>query len=177
MAEYQPGKLATTEMRQPLILGSLRVTLVLGASGPERATAFVPTSTATAVAETARPFTTISVVAEYRSVGRAAEEPLGACAGDSIGPDVGAPVGSGAGAVSDELGADVFGAATGGVDAAGSSGTAREGVGGAVGTVSTGWLGATSVSASACDSAALDHNAAAKATATRALSSRIKGWL
>ena len=75
MAEYQPGKLATTEMRQPLILGSLRVTLVLDASGPERATAFVPTSTATAVAETARPFTTVSVVAEYRSVGRAAEEP------------------------------------------------------------------------------------------------------
>ena len=177
IAEYQPGKLATTEMRQPLILGSLRVTLVLDASGPERATAFVPTSTATAVAETARPFITVSVVAEYRSVGRAAEEPLGACAGDSIGPDVGAPVGSGAGAVSDELGADVFGATTGGVDAAGSSGTTREGAGGAVGTVSTGWLGATSVSASACDSAALDHKVAAKATATKALSSRIKGWL
>ena len=130
MAEYQPGKLATTEMRQPLILGSLRVTLVLDASGPERATAFVPTSTATAVAETARPFTTVSIVAEYRPVGRAAEEPLGACAGDSLGPDVGAPVGNGAGAVSDELGAavsdelgaDSFGATTGGVDAAGSSG-------------------------------------------------------
>jgi hypothetical protein len=185
MAEYHPGKLATTEMRQPLILGSLRVTLVLDASGPERATAFVPTSTATAVAETARPFTTVSVVAEYRSVGRAAEEPLGACAGDSLGPDVGAPVGNGAGAVSDELGAavsdelgaDSFGATTGGVDAAGSSGTTREGAGGAVGTVSTGWLGATSVSASACDSAALDHNVTAKATATRTLSSRVKGCL
>jgi hypothetical protein len=30
--------------------------------------------------------------------------------------------------------------------------------------VSTGWLGATSVSVSACESAALDHNVAAKAT-------------
>jgi hypothetical protein len=181
-AEYQPGKLATTETRQPLILGSLRVTLVLDASGPERATATVPTSTATAVAETARPFTTISVVAECRSCGpRAAEELLGACAGDSIGPDVGAPVCSGAGAVSDELGAaasdelgaDVFGATTGGVDAAGSSGMAREGAGGAVGTVSTGWFGATSVSASACDSAPLDHNVAAMATATKELSMRM----
>ena len=175
MAEYQPGKLATTEMRQPLILGSLRVTLVLDASGPERATTFVPTSTATAVAETARPFTIISVVAECRSCGRAAEEPLAACAGDSIGPGVGAPVGSGAGSASDELGADVFGATTGGVDKVGSSGAAREGAGGAVGTVSTGWPGATSVSISACDSAALDHNVA-KATATKAFSLRIKGW-
>ena len=107
IAEYQPGKVATTDTRQTLIRGSLRVTLALDASGPERATAFVPASTATAVAETARPFTTVSVVAECRSGGRAAEEPLGACAGDSSGPDVGAPVGSGAGAVSDELGADV----------------------------------------------------------------------
>jgi hypothetical protein len=73
MAEYQPGKLANTETRQPLILGSLRVTLALDASGPERATAFVPTSTATAVAETARPFTTVSVVAECRSFGPAAK--------------------------------------------------------------------------------------------------------
>ena len=177
IAEYQPGKVATTDTRQTLIRGSLRVTLALDASGPERATAFVPASTATAVAETARPFTTVSVVAECRSWGRAAEEPLGACAGDSSGPDVGAPVGSGAGAVSDELGADVFGATTGGGDAAGSSGTTREGAGGAIGAVSTGWDGATSVSASACDRAALDHNMAAKATATKALSSRIKGWL
>jgi hypothetical protein len=177
MAEYQPGKLATTDTRQLLIGGSLRVTLVLDATGPERATAFVPTSTATAVAETARPFIIVSVVAECRSRGRAAEERLGACAGDSSGPDAGAPVGSGAGAVSDELGADLFGATTGGVDAAGSSGTAREGAGGIVGAVSTGWLGATSVSASACDSAALDHNVTANATTTKALSSRIKGWL
>ena len=169
IAEYQPGKVATTDTRQALIRGSLRVTLALDASGPERAIAFVPASTATAVAETARPFTTVSVVAECRSGGRAAEEPLGACAGDSSGPDVGAPVGSGAGAVSDELGADV----TGGGDAAGSSGTTREGAG----AVSTGWDGATSVPASACDRAALDHNMAAKATATKALSSRIKGWL
>ena len=173
IAEYQPGKVATTDTRQALIRGSLRVTLALDASGPERATAFVPASTATAVAETARPFTTVSVVAECRSGGRAAEEPLGACAGDSTGRDVGAPVGSGAGAVSDELGADV----TGGGDAAGSSGTTREGAGGTVGAVSTGWDGATSVPASACDRAALDHNMAAKATATKALSSRIKGWL
>src|SRR5215208_2968152 len=63
IAEYQPGKLATTETRQALIFGSLRAALVLGASGPERATTFVPTSTATVVVDTARPFTTISVVA------------------------------------------------------------------------------------------------------------------
>jgi hypothetical protein len=92
IAEYQPGKLATTETRQALIFGSLRATLVLGASGPERATAFAPTSTATVVVETARPFTTVSVVAECRSFGPAAKEPLGACAGDSTGRDVGAPV-------------------------------------------------------------------------------------
>src|SRR4051794_8691610 len=131
-AEYQPGKLATTETRQALIFGSLRAALVLGASGPERATTFVPTSTATVVVDTARPFTTISVVAECRSFGPAAKEPLGACAGDSTGRDVGAPVGSGtaadssgpvvgapvgsgAGAVSEELAG--FGATTGGADA------------------------------------------------------------
>ena len=148
IAEYQPGKLATTDTRQLLIRGSLRVTLALDASGPDCATALDPTNTATAVAETARPFIIVSVVAECRSCGRAAEEPLGASAGDSSGPEVGAPVGSGAGAVSGELGADVFGATTGGVDAAGSSGTTREGAGGAVGTVSTGWDGATSASAS-----------------------------
>ena len=55
---------------------------MLGASGPERATTLVPTSTATVVVDTARPFTTISVVAECRSFGPAAKEPLGACAGD-----------------------------------------------------------------------------------------------
>jgi hypothetical protein len=183
IAEYQPGKLATTETRQALIFGSLRATLVLGARDPERATAFVPTSTATVVVDTARPFTTISVVAECRSFGPAAKEPLGACAGDSTGrdvgasvgsgtaadssgPDVGAPVGSGAGAVSEELA--VFGATTGGVDAlVGSSDTGRGGAGGAVGMVSTGWLGATSVSVSACDSAAVDHNVAANATETK----------
>jgi hypothetical protein len=157
---------------------------VLDASGPERATAFVPTSTATVVVETARPFTTVSVVAECRSFGPAAKEPLGACAGgaigrdvgapvgsgtaeDSSGPDVGAPVGSGAGAVSEERA--VFGATTGGVGALGSSDTGRVGAGGAVGTVSTGWLGATSVSVSACDSAAIDHNVAANATETKTL--------
>ena len=185
IAEYQPGKLATTETRQALIFGSLSATLVLGASGPERATAFVPTSTATVVVDTARPFTTISVVAEFRSFGPAAKEPLGACAGDSTGRDVGAPVGSGtsgpvvgapvgsgAGAVSEELA--VFGATTGGVDAlVGSSDSGRGGAGGAVGMVSTGWLGATSVSVSACDSAALDHNVAAKATESKTPSSRI----
>src|SRR3954454_10989757 len=88
IAEYQPGKLATTETRQALMFGSLRATLVLGASGPERATAFVPTSTATVVVETARPFTTVSF-------GPAAKEPLGACAGALIGRDVSASVGSG----------------------------------------------------------------------------------
>ena len=144
IAEYQPGKLATTETRQALIFGSLRATLVLGASGPERATTLVPTSTATVVVDTARPFTTISVVAECRSFGPAAKEPLGACAGDSTGRDVGAPVGSGtaadssgpvvgapvgsgAGAVSEA----VFGATTGGVGALGSSDTGRGGAGGA----------------------------------------------
>jgi len=183
IAEYQPGKLATTETRQALIFGSLRATLVLGASGPERATAFVPTSTATVVVDTARPFTTISVVA--RSLRPAAKESLRACAGGSIGRDVGAPVGSGTagdsggpivgapvgsgtGAVSDELA--VFGETTGGVDAlVGSSDSGRGGAGGAVGTVSTGWLGATSVSVSACESAALDHNVAAKATESKTL--------
>jgi len=62
-AEYQPGKLATTETRQLFTLGSLRVTVVLDASDPERATAFKPTKTATAVAATARPFTRVSVAA------------------------------------------------------------------------------------------------------------------
>src|SRR5215216_3415557 len=75
IAEYQPGKLATTETRQALIFGSLRATLVLGARDPERATAFVPTSTATVVVDTARPFTTISVVAECRSLGRRLRNP------------------------------------------------------------------------------------------------------
>src|SRR4051794_22223662 len=66
-AEYQPGKLATTETRQPCTGGSLRVTLVLGASGPECATVFAPIRTATAVVGTARPFTMVSVAAERRS--------------------------------------------------------------------------------------------------------------
>jgi len=35
--------------------------------------------------------------------------------------------------------------------------------------VSTGWLGATSVSVSACSSAALDHNVAAKATESKTI--------
>src|SRR5687767_9278297 len=60
-AESQAGKLATTETRQPFSSGSLRMTLVLDASGPERATAFLPPRTATAVAGMARPFATISV--------------------------------------------------------------------------------------------------------------------
>ena len=90
-AEYQPGKLATTETRQPFTLGSLRVTLLFDASGPERATAFAPTSTATAVAGTARPFTTTSVAAECRSCGRAAEELFGAGAVDAGGAEVAAP--------------------------------------------------------------------------------------
>src|SRR3954465_14046431 len=77
-AEYQPGKLATTETRQPCTRGSLRVTRALGASGPERVTAFAPTRTATAVAGTARPFTMVSVAAERRSFGRAAEALVGA---------------------------------------------------------------------------------------------------
>src|SRR3954469_7416835 len=76
-AEYQPGKLATTETRQPCTRGSLRVTLAVGASGPERAP---PTRPATAVAGTARPFTMVSVAAERRSLGRAAEAVLGAAA-------------------------------------------------------------------------------------------------
>jgi hypothetical protein len=101
-AEYQAGKLATTETRQPFSSGSFRVTLVFDASGPERATAFLPTRTATAVAGMARPFTTISVAAERRFCGRAAEEAVGAGAVDAGGAAVGAPAGSGAGAVSAE---------------------------------------------------------------------------
>jgi hypothetical protein len=175
-AEYHPGKLATTETRQPFILGSLRVTLVFDASGPERTTAFAPTSTASAVAGTARPFTIISVAAERCFCGRAAEEPLGAGAVDAGGPDAGAPVRSGAGAVSAELGSDVFGEASGGVGGAGSS-TAGEGAaGGAVGTASSGCAGATSGSTSACAGAALDDNVA-KAKATKARAPRINGWL
>jgi hypothetical protein len=175
-AEYQAGKLATTETRQPFSSGSFRVTLVFDASGPERATAFLPTRTATAVAGMARPFTTISVAAERRFCGRAAEEAVGAGAVDAGGAAVGAPAGSGAGAVSAELGGDVFGTARGGVGAACSSGTTGEGAaGGAVGTASTGWAGATSGPTSACASAALDN--VAKATATKALSLRINGWL
>src|SRR4051812_13311930 len=41
------------------------VTLAFGVSGPERVTTFAPTRTATAVAGTARPFTIVSVVAEW----------------------------------------------------------------------------------------------------------------
>ena len=108
-AEYQAGKLATTETRQPFSSGSLRVILVFDASGPERATAFLPTRTATAVAGMARPFATISVAAERRFGERAAaEEAVRAGAVDAGGAAVGAPAGSGAGAVSDELGAAVY---------------------------------------------------------------------
>jgi hypothetical protein len=164
-AEYQPGKLATTETRQPFTLGSLRVTLLFDASGPERATAFAPTSTATAVAGTARPFTTTSVAAECRSCGRAAEELFGAGAVDAGGAEVAAPGGSGAGSA--ELGGDGFGA-EGGVGAAGSSGTVGEGAAGG-GTASAGWVGATSGPTSACASAAL-HDNVAKAMATEARS-------
>jgi hypothetical protein len=131
MAEYQSGNLATTETRQPFTSGNLRVTLVFDASGPERATILAPTSTATAVAVMARPFTTISVAAECRFCGRAAEEVWGAGAVDATGAEVGAP-GSGAGTVSAELGGDVAGAATGGVGAAGSSATGDGAAGGGV---------------------------------------------
>jgi len=155
-AEYQAGKLATTETRQPFTWGSLRVTLVFGASGPERATAFAPTSTATAVAGTTRPFTTISLAAERRLCGRAAEETSGAGAVDAGGAEVGAPAGSGAGAVSAELAGDVFGAATGGVGAAGSSTVGKGAAGGAVGSASSDWEGVISGPTSDCASAALD---------------------
>jgi hypothetical protein len=125
------------------------------------------------VAVMARPFTTISVAAECRFCGRAAEEVWGAGAVDATGAEVGAP-GSGAGTVSAELGGDVAGAATGGVGAAGSSATGDGAAGGAVGRVSTDWDGVTSGQTSACASAALDDNAA-NASATKAVSARIDG--
>ena len=173
-AAYQPGKLATTETRQPFTSGSLRVTLPLEASGPERTTAFSPTSTATDVAGTARPFTTISVDADCRFSRRAAEELFGSGAVDAGGAEVEAPAGSGAGAVSAELG----GAGAGGaVCAAGSSWAGADGAaGGVVGTASTGSGGAGSDPDSACASAALETNVA-NATATMALSPRVNGWL
>jgi hypothetical protein len=71
------------------------------------------------VAVIARPFMTISVAAECRFCGRAAEELWGAARVDASGAEVGAP-GSGAGTLSAELGGDVVGAATGGVSSAGS---------------------------------------------------------
>jgi hypothetical protein len=74
--EYHPGKLATTETRQAFTLGSFRVTLPFGASGPERVTTFAPTRTATAVAGTARPFTIVSVVAKRGVLRLPAEGPL-----------------------------------------------------------------------------------------------------
>src|SRR5215210_7805965 len=74
--EYHPGKLATTETRQPIELGSFRMTLAFGASGPERVTTFAPTRTATAVAGTARPFTIVSGVAERGVSRRPAGGPL-----------------------------------------------------------------------------------------------------
>src|SRR3954462_10654760 len=74
--EYHPGKLATTETRQAFTRGSFRVTLPFGASGPERVTTFAPTRTATLVAGAARPFTIVSVVAEWGVSRRPAERPL-----------------------------------------------------------------------------------------------------
>src|SRR3954469_11149923 len=151
--EYQPGKLATTETRQAFTRGSFRVTLAFGASGPERDTTFAPTRTATAVAGTARPFTIVSVVAEWGVSRRPAERPLRGGdpgAGEATGAADGgagglsAVAGRGAGAVSTGLDfsitGDGVGAARAGVDGSASSGGGEGGAvaGGAAGAAATG---------------------------------------
>src|SRR4051794_7106491 len=57
------SKAAATATRQPFILGSLRVTLALGASGSAWLTALAPAMTVRVVAGISRPFTTVSAVA------------------------------------------------------------------------------------------------------------------
>src|SRR4051794_21826296 len=187
---YHPGKLATTETRQPIELGSFRVTLAFGASGPERVTTFAPTRTATAVAGIARPFTIVSVVAERGVSRRPAERPLrggDVGAGDATGATDGgagglsAGAGRGAGAVSTGLDfsitGDGVGAARVGVDGSASSGGGEGGAvaGGAAGTTSTGSAGATSGRASACATAAGDDSVAT--TTTKARVTRVNGRL
>jgi hypothetical protein len=183
--EYHLGKLATTETRQPIELGSLRVTLALGASGPERLTTFAPTRTARAVAGTARPFTMVSVAAErdasrlpaegpWRGGFAGAGEAIGAAEGVSGGLSVAA--GRGAGAASTRVGfsrtGGEVGAETGGVDGAASSACNGGAVvaGGAAGTASTGSVGVLSEPASVCASASVADSIAevtSKARLTR----------
>src|SRR3954447_21871551 len=57
------SKAAATATRQPFILGSLRVTLALGASGSAWLTALAPAMRVMVVAGISRPFTTVSAVA------------------------------------------------------------------------------------------------------------------
>src|SRR5215208_2432720 len=179
---YHPGKLATTETRRPIELGSFRVALAFGASGPERVTTFAPTRTATAVAGTARPFTIVSVVAECGVARLPAEGPLRGAdvgAGEATGAADGsagglsAVAGTGAGAVSTGLvfsrTGDGVGAARAGVDGSASSGGGEggAGAGGAAGTTSTGSAGAASGRASACATAAGDDSVAMTTTKAR----------
>jgi hypothetical protein len=188
--EYPPGKLATTETRQPVELGSFRVTLALGASGPERFTTFAPTRTARAVAGTARPFTMVSVAAGRDASRLPAEGPwrggdvgvgeaIGAADGRAGGLSVAA--GRGAGAASTGLGfsrtGGEVGAETGGVDGAASSAcNGGAGVaGGAAGTTSTGSVGVLSEPASVCASASVAVSIAevtSKARLTRTMRAR-----
>ena len=60
-AEYHKGNLATTKTWHAFNPGSFSVTRAFEASGPERATTFLPTRTATEVAAMARPFTMVRV--------------------------------------------------------------------------------------------------------------------
>src|SRR3954468_8794409 len=173
-AEYQPEKLASTETRQPFKLGSFRVTLAFGASGPERVSTFAPTRTATPVAGTARPFTIVRTLAE-RGVSRPDGAPL---RGAASAADGGLPVvaGSGAGAASMGPGLSRTGDVVGAVVGAASSGGWEGGTvaGGAAGATSTG-SGASSEPASVCASAAADDSVAKKMSRARA--ARINGWL
>src|SRR4051794_30503379 len=123
-AEYHKGNLATMDTWHAFNPGSLSVTRVFEASGPERATTFPSARTATAVAETARPFTMVRVDAGRGASRLLAELPLlGTCvgAGWAFGAaGVGAGVvgesvlgGSGAGAASPGGGLSGLGATVG----------------------------------------------------------------
>src|SRR4051794_12045970 len=57
-----PSKVAATVTRQPFILGSFRVALAFGASGPAWLTGFASAVTVMVVAGIARPFTTVNAV-------------------------------------------------------------------------------------------------------------------
>src|SRR4051794_21594973 len=172
------SKVAATVTRQPFILGSFRVALAFGASGPAWLTGFASAVTVMVVAGIARPFTTVTTVAARGlggfagTRGSAAGVAGGALGAAAVAGGPGGAISTGVGAVTMDVRTGAVAGGGAGAVSTGSAGIVIASGGAAAGDpermTSTGADGVPSGSAAVCARAAANGRVAETRSVVRA---------